>query len=228
MKKGDLVWAAALLAVIAFLVVPATHSLFMAASKAAPYPMGFAKFAVLASMGELLAVRIRAGSWNKPKGFLWRAVIWGLIGLLTTLMFVLYDAGVKGCMERGYLPFIGADGSGLRLFATAFMSSALMNLFFAPAFMLFHRLTDTWIDAGQGKMPLMLKAAMGDVLEAADLKGYVSFVVFKTVPIFWIPAHTITFMLPPEYRVLMAAMLSICLGVILGIAKKSSAAGRKQ
>jgi hypothetical protein len=67
----------------------------------------------------------------------------------------------------------------------------------------------------------MRKLTLNEVLEAADLKGFVAFVVCRTIPVFWIPAHTVTFMLPPEYRVLMAAMLSICLGAILGISRKS-------
>jgi hypothetical protein len=44
----------------------------------------------------------------------------------------------------------------------------------------------------------------------------------KTIPLFWIPAHTITFSLPPEYRVLMASFLSIALGGILAFAKRRS------
>lgn len=39
---------------------------------------------------------------------------------------------------------------------------------------------------------------------------------------FWIPAHTGTFMLPPQYRIITAALLSIALGTILGTAKKLS------
>jgi len=42
----------------------------------------------------------------------------------------------------------------------------------------------------------------------------------KTIPMFWIPAHTITFLLPSEFRVLAAAFLSIALGAILAFAKK--------
>jgi hypothetical protein len=189
--------------------------------------MGFVKFAALASMGELLAIRIVKGAWQKPKGLVWRALIWGIIGILATLMFVLYAEGVDGCLARGYLPLIGGEGSLTRRFFVALFSSALMNLFFAPAFMLFHRLTDALIDIGGGKLSMMAKADVEKVLETADLKKYVSFVVFKTIPLFWIPAHTITFMLPPEYRVLMAAMLSICLGIILGFAKKASSVSNK-
>ena len=45
-----------------------------------------------------------------------------------------------------------------------------------------------------------------------------NFVFKKTIPIFWIPAQTINFLLPGEYRVLVAAIYSIILGVILAIA----------
>jgi hypothetical protein len=44
-----------------------------------------------------------------------------------------------------------------------------------------------------------------------------SFIFKKTIPLFWYPAHTITFMLPGEYRVLFAALLGVALGVILAI-----------
>jgi hypothetical protein len=44
------------------------------------------------------------------------------------------------------------------------------------------------------------------------------FVFKKTIPLFWIPAQTINFMLPEEYRVLFAAFLSIVLGVLLSVA----------
>jgi len=141
--------------------------------------------------------------------------------MMVTLMFALFDAGVRSCMERGYLPFIVGGGFFPKL-VTAFFISAITNLFFGPSFMLFHRLTDTWIDLGQGRMTLMRKITLNEALDSANLKGFVAFVVCKTIPAFWIPAHTVTFMLPPEYRVLMAAMLSICLGVILVLSNHKS------
>ncbi|WP_419820790.1 hypothetical protein [Anoxybacterium hadale] len=69
-----------------------------------PLPDGLFKFAVLASMGEL-AIRIVVGYWKKPIGVLWRIIVWGIIGMMVTLMFTLFDAGVRSCM-RGYLPFV--------------------------------------------------------------------------------------------------------------------------
>ena len=221
MKKGDILWGAVLLGVIAFLITPGTHTMFLTASKTSPYLMGFVKFAVLASMGELLAIRIVMGNWKKPNGVLWRVIVWGIIGITVTLMFVLFDAGVQSCMERGYLPFVEGEGF-FPILVTAFFISAITNLSFGPSFMLFHRITDTWIDLGQGKMFQMRKITLNEVMDAADLKGFVTFVVCRTIPVFWIPAHTVTFMLPPEYRVLMAAMLSICLGVILVLCNPKS------
>ena len=46
------------------------------------------------------------------------------------------------------------------------------------------------------------------------------FLFKKTIPLFWVPAHTITFMLPPEYRVLFAALLGVMLGVFMSLATR--------
>ncbi|MHC1723857.1 MAG: Mpv17/PMP22 family protein [Aminipila sp.] len=219
MKKGDFIWIAVLSCVVIFLVTPQTHQIFLSASANHPYGMAFLKFGVLASMGELLAIRIVSANWKKPKGFLWRVLIWGILGMGISLMFVLFDAGVHGAMGKGYLPSFSGNGFFSSI-VTAFLISASMNLVFGPTFMGFHRITDTWIELGNGELSEMRRQKLSDVLDVADLKGFVSFVVCKTIPLFWIPAHTITFLLPPEYRVLAAAMLSICLGVILGFSKR--------
>lgn len=47
-----------------------------------------------------------------------------------------------------------------------------------------------------------------------------NFVFKKTIPFFWYPAHTITFLLPGEMRVLFAAILGVVLGVLLAIAAR--------
>jgi len=41
---------------------------------------------------------------------------------------------------------------------------------------------------------------------------------------FWIPAHTLTFTLPSELRVICAALLAVILGAILGLAKRRARA----
>ena len=212
MRKGDFLWALALAAIAAFLVVPGTRQVFEFLTKAHPYLIGFAKFFVLATMGELLALRIVTGAWAAPRGLVQRAVIWGLLGMSIVLIFDVLAGGVAGSIKKGMLP------GGESKLAFAFFVSTIMNLTFAPAMMLTHRMTDTWLDLryeGKG-------ASVPEIVARIDWKGFVSFVLLRTIPVFWIPAHTVTFLLPPEYRVLMAALLSIALGAILAFAKKKS------
>jgi len=214
MKKGTIqtiLWILIIVACGAILVIPASREVFLATTKAHPYLMGFVKFAILATMGELLAIRIVSGSWSAPKGLQWRSLIWGLIGMLVTLIFQIFSGGISFAMAGGYLP----GGDNMLLFA--FFVGSIMNLTFAPTFMAAHRFTDTWLDLHyEGKKNIRVL----DVTKRIDWNSFVSFVVMKTIPFFWIPAHTITFLLAPEYRVVAAAFLSIALGVILSFAKK--------
>lgn len=215
-----LLWLLALAVIVFILVFPSTHKAFMSATKAHPYIMGFVKVSILATMGELLAIMISSGEFKLPKGLLYRFIVWGFLGITFVIVFDLFANGVTGTMKKGVLlPFI-ATNTTLGNFVFAFFTSAFMNLAFAPTFMAFHRVTDTFIDLGEGKLSKILKAKLSDVIKTIDWNGYIGFVVVKTVPLFWIPAHTITFMLPPEYRVLMAAFLSIALGAILATSKR--------
>lgn len=214
MRKGDFLWILALSAVAAFLLVPATRQAFVAATEAHPYLVGFAKFFVLATMGELLALRIVTGLWKAPACMFQRALVWGVLGMAIVLVFEVFAGGVVSALGKGLLP-----GAGSRL-AFAFFVSSIMNLTFGPAMMLTHRMTDTCLDLrheGKG-------AGILDIVARIDWKSFVSFVLLKTIPCFWIPAHTLVFLLPSAYRVLAAALLSIALGAILAFAKKKSPA----
>jgi len=217
MKKYDLLWLFSIIVVFMLLIFPSTHSIFIAATASHPFLMGFVKFAFLATMGELLALRLVQGEWKIPKGLLYKAFIWGFLGMTIVLVFDVYATGVAGSIKKGLLPSLGGN------LGFAFLTSALMNCLFAPTFMAFHRITDTYIDLGKGKLSLILKVKLSEVIKHIDWDGYVRFVVLKTIPFFWIPAHTVVFILPAEYRVLAAAFLSIALGGILAFAKKRSA-----
>ena len=211
MKKGDVIWTAALIGIIAFLLSPTTHKVFVSFTTDYPYIAGFLKFAILATMGDLLAYRMVTSEWKIRKGFLFRVFIWGFLGMAIVLIFTIFGAGITAAMEKGVLPGVGCT------IAFAFFTSAIMNLTFAPTMMGFHRLTDTYADLKfiEGRKNLKLDQVSDEI----DWNNFISFVVLKTIPAFWIPAHTITFLLPPEYRVLMAAFLSIALGAILSFAK---------
>lgn len=211
MKKGDVIWTATLIGIIAFLLSPTTHKVFVSFTTDYPYIAGFLKFAILATMGDLLAYRMVTSEWKIRKGFLFRMFIWGFLGMAIVLVFTIFGAGITAAMEKGVLPGVGCT------IAFAFFTSAIMNLTFAPTMMGFHRLTDTYADLKfiEGRKNLKLDQVSDEI----DWNNFISFVVLKTIPAFWIPAHTITFLLPPEYRVLMAAFLSIALGAILSFAK---------
>jgi hypothetical protein len=220
-RPGDFLWLAGLGAIVLLLLLPDSRQAFVALSTAYPFAMGFVKFAVLASMGELLALRIVGGEWRRPPGLALRAAVWGLLGMAIVLMFEVFSSGVVSAIRKGLLP---GGHSETAAFVTAFLISAVMNLAFAPTFMALHRITDTYIDLADGKVASLAGIELRTVVGRIDWHGFVSFVVLRTVPLFWIPAHTVTFLLPPEFRVLMAAFLSIALGAILAFAKRRTPA----
>ena len=218
-KKGaQTAIAAACFLVIALfaavLLIPASREVFKTLSSEHPYLMGFVKFALLATVGEIFAAAIREKRWRLPRYFIVRLLIWGAIGVAITFMMKFYTSGVVSMLEKGALP---APQEGFfRELLRAFYTAALMNLTFGPVFMAFHKCTDKYLDLrASGEKKPGLRGVAGSI----DWHSFISFTVLKTIPFFWIPAHTLTFLLPPEYQVVAAAALSIALGIILSLKK---------
>lgn len=198
-------------AFIAILAIPATREVFITASTNHPYLMAFVKFALLATVGDILGKYLGSKQWAAPKGAVQKAIVWGFLGMVITLMFQIFIGGVNGAMANGYL--MQSDSVVLH----AFLASVFMNFAFAPTFMAFHRITDTLIDL---KCDGVTGMSLSEVLKSIDWSGFITFVVMKTIPFFWVPAHTLSFLCPGEYRVVFAASLSVALGAILGFATK--------
>lgn len=196
------------------LIIPASREVFKKLSSDYAILMGFIKFALLATAGELIAVAIVKGELGVPVKIVFRFLIWGLIGMWITLMMKVYSIASVTLMGIGFLP--GGDSAFLR----ALYTSVLMNTTFGPTFMAVHKITDKILELKAEKTPVTLT----NIVSGIDWKGFFGFTILKTVPIFWIPAHTVTFLLPAEYQVMMAAGLSVALGVILSLGnrKKSS------
>ena len=194
------------------LIIPASREVFKSLSAGHPYLMGFAKFAVLATAGELIAVRMATGEWKLPALIVPRFIIWGFIGIWITFMMGVYRTAVM----NGVLPVFGNDF--VQRLLRAFYVSAIMNTSFGPTFMAVHKCSDSYLElrAAGEKHPGLAK-----VIGSVDWTKFVSFTLFKTVPLFWIPAHTVTFLLPQEYQVMMAASLSVALGIILNLGKRT-------
>jgi hypothetical protein len=96
-----------------------------------------------------------------------------------------------------------------------------MNIFFAPLMMLAHRILDLHLEMHHGRFPLR-GFSFAALLRRVDWDRMWGFVYKKTIPLFWIPAHTVTFLLPPQYRILYAAFLSVVLGLFLSLAGQRS------
>lgn len=187
--------------------------------------MSFLKFGVLATLGEMLGLRISAGVYNR-KGFgvLSRAVVWGILGMGINMAMIVFSKGVPQFME--YMGMADASviingGFCLDKLWIALAISVAMNTIFAPVFMTFHKITDTHIlDCGGSLRSLITPIPMTRIITHLNWDAQWNFVFKKTIPFFWYPAHTITFLLPGEVRVLFAAILGVVLGVLLAIAAR--------
>lgn len=211
-KNGDFIWGSVLLLWILILAIPTTRVVFIAVTDAHPYIGGFFKFFILASMGDWLGVRILKDEWIIPRGFILKAIVWGIIGMMITLVFTVFTSGAGAAQSAGRLPF---EGSKL---AQAFFGSTIMNLTFGPMMYIYHKFGDLFIDVKYERNGG--KVTVRDLVDRVDWYTIVSFSWLKTCTFIWIPCHTIVFLLPVEYRVLASAFLSILLGILVAVSKK--------
>ncbi len=188
--------------------------------------MAFIKFGILATLGEMIGLRIKTGNYYSPNfGLLSRIMVWGFLGIGIKIAFVIFASGTPLFLE--YLGLekavnsMTADFSNTKLW-TAFSISLAMNLIFAPVMMTLHRITDLHIEKNKGVFSHFFKDfTVSQYFRAINWDVQWGFVFKKTIPFFWIPAHTITFLLPVDMQVLFAAFLGVILGVILAFASKS-------
>jgi hypothetical protein len=185
----------------------------------------FLKFAILATLGELIGLRIKTGAYYETGfGVLPRAIVWGFIGLTIKLAFVIFASGTPV-----FLSYMGMSDATVAMtgsFSTtklfvAFCISVAMNIIYAPVMMTFHKISDIHIVSNGGTLKGFFTPVHFDkILTGMNWDVMWNFVFKKTIPFFWIPAHTITFLLPPDVQVLFAALLGIALGMILAVAGK--------
>ena len=189
--------------------------------------MGGIKFAILSTLGEIIALRIRTkGYVLNGFGVVPRMVVWFFLGAWIVMAMKIFGAGAPRLADyifdmnadSGIAAAMKGDFSGLKLLG-AFCISLMMNTAFAPVFMTLHKITDTHIMNCGGKLKAFVTPMrVGDIMTGMNWRAQWGFVFKKTIPFFWIPAHTLTFVLPGEYQVLFAAFLGVILGVILAFA----------
>jgi hypothetical protein len=185
--------------------------------------MSFVKFFLLATLGELIGLRIKTGSYYyRGFGLLPRAIVWGFLGMTIYMAFAIFSSGTPILLEK-----IGFKDAGILLHSdlswrkvvVSFSISTALNLFYAPVLMTFHKITDAHILEKDGTIRGFFSPMdFSRILREINWDVQWNFVFKRTIPLFWIPAQTITFLLPEEYRVLFAAFLGIVLGVLLAVA----------
>ena len=183
----------------------------------------FIKFAILATLGEIIGLRIKTGSYYQQGfGVLPRAIVWGFLGLTIKMAFIIFAVGTPAFLA--YLgmtdaPIIMKQSFSIDKLIVAFSISAAMNLIYAPVMMTMHKITDMHILANGGTLKGFFKPILfRKYFVNLDWNVQWNFVFKKTIPFFWIPAHTFTFLLPSDFQVLFAAILGVALGAILAVA----------
>ncbi|HOJ17546.1 MAG: hypothetical protein GX452_05400 [Ignavibacteriales bacterium] len=150
------------------------------------------QFAILGTLGDLVARWIVSKKihlpYSKPELF-FKLIEWSFLGILIKYAFIGYQGFVESLVAQNYLPEPTP-------FTRAFFISLTMNAQFGILLVLLHRLLDN----------LIHKVSNWSNID----KGLLSLIWF------WIPAHTVTFLLPPDFRIGLAALWSVVLGLILG------------
>ncbi|MCB5261895.1 MAG: hypothetical protein LHW64_04340 [Candidatus Cloacimonetes bacterium] len=159
-----------------------------------PILSAIVQFAILGTIGEIISKWLVQKSFKYPFSFpmtLWKMLVWATLGVGTKYAFKGFTGFVDELIEQNMWP--GFQGGS---FGYAFSLSALMNLQFGLFLVIMHRVLDN-LPAKQ-KNWKNLDKSMYSLLW------------------FWIPAHTVTFMVPNDFRIGLAAIWSIALGLILG------------
>ena len=165
-----------------------------------PILMAMAQFAILGTFGDIVSKWIISKKVFLPFSIgvlMLKMCEWAILAICIKYAFVGFNGFVDALVQHKMLPEMGKV-------VRAFALSSSMNLQFGPFLVIGHRLLDNliareknWANIDKGLMSLLW---------------------------FWIPAHTITFILPKHYQIGLAAVWSVVLGIILGFYNKKNVA----
>lgn len=165
-----------------------------------PYLSAMIQFAILGTLGEYVSSKISGKKgFFTPKVIVGKVIIWIILAVAIKTAFIGFDGFVAALVLNNILPETFFNNEILK----AITKSVSMNLQFGVFLVLFHRFLDNVV-AGEKNWKNIDKALLSLVW-------------------FWIPAHTITFILPKAYQIGLAAVWSFALGLLLGtFARKKS------
>jgi len=160
----------------------------------------FIQFMILGMIGEYIGMWIEKKKVFNPysiKKVILKMIAWGILGIVIKFAFTGFFGFTDSLLKKGLIPNIFKNS-----ILYALITSMFTNTLFGPQMMLFHRFTDNII------------------MKTKSYKGIGKSIL--TLIWFWIPAHTITFILPPHLQIGLAALWSIVLGIILGFFKRKN------
>ena len=96
MKTKDLLFGGIIiLCFLPFFISESFYNGYTEYNGSHPYIMAFFKFAILATLGEVIGLRIKKGIYNEPGfGILPRAIIWGFLGMWIAVAMKTFSSGV--------------------------------------------------------------------------------------------------------------------------------------
>jgi len=153
------------------------------------------QFAILGTLGETISKWIVKKRIHSPFSlgiYLWKMVVWAILAVGIKYAFTGMKGFVDALVEHSLLPKAFETNIYIRAFGLSFLTNIQFGLFLV----LFHRVLDN----------LVLTQKNWKGLDKAML----------SLLWFWIPAHTVTFSLPKDYQIGLAALWSVVLGIILG------------
>ncbi len=157
MKRKDLIFIIIYVGIFLPIVLSSkAYAVYAAFSSEWAFTASFFKFAILATMGEMLGMRIRTGKYYADDfGLIPRAIVWGFLGMFTKAAFMIFSGGVPAiAMHAGMQDpsSIMAGGLGGQKILLAFLISLFLNIIYAPVLMLTHKVTDSHISKTGGTL----------------------------------------------------------------------------
>jgi len=214
-KKFNMLSVLFILGSIALIVFAvAFTSEFEYSTKNYPFMMGFLKFFLLGTFGELLKYRISNGHW-KLDHISERSMVWGVFGCWFTMVFAGFSFLVDGLINIGLWPsgvYIMPDFIWVALSKGLWLNVLGM---FGWGMMVTHEYFNFVISQRWTVFSLRKFAEHVD-------RNFILVFIPKTLALFWVLANGFTFTLPYEWRVFTAALLAVVLGFLLSVGKKKS------
>ncbi len=172
---------------------------YLELTKNSPIIMAMIQFAILGTLGESFSIIIKEKSkW--PFGF-WMTIkkmfVWATLGVFIKGGFVGTIGFTEALISHNMFPNFSST------LLIALSRSTILCIFVGFVLVMLHRFLDNIIE---------LKQNWSGVVEAMGKMIYI-----------WIPLHTITFWVKPDFRIGLAALWSVVLSIMLTLIKINKA-----